>query len=324
MVNFPAPIGGTVLPSDFAPSILFAVLYGLLLPLFTYRMYARRSRTLVLLGSGFLLIERIVFYGLRASQAHNDSKRFSGSLVTYMQVSYGLSYINIANDSIAYIRCLLVNPTFGSDNYKDSPAGHTKGGVCKPPPEGTPDQPRLRSWFRRLTGLLRVIFLASIIPAIVANTHYSNIFGNQSKADQTASLRYASAAVALAMCFVLIGIIAWSVFKYPARSVSRRSAGIASLIIALMMVIAIYRLAVMHVRTTSLAEPTPLDTPAGKAEFYVFHVLPEWSVLCLLYMINVRKTFSTGFAGDWRARDKKEEADEEMKNLAGNKNPQEG
>ncbi|KAF9568237.1 hypothetical protein CPC08DRAFT_702662 [Agrocybe pediades] len=314
MVNFPAPIGGTVLPSDFAPSILFAVLYGLLLPLVVYRMSARRSRTLLLIGSGLLLIERIVFYALRASQARSDSLRFSNGLVKYMQTSYGVSYIGIASDSIAYVRCLLVNPTFGSENYEESPAGHTKGGVCKPPPAGTPDQPKLRNLFRRLTDLLRYIFLASLIIAIVANSNYTAIFNDQVKADRTASLRYASAALAVAMFFVVIGIITWSVFTYPARSVSRRSAAVAILIILLMAVIAIYRLAVMHIKTTSLTEPNQLDTPAGKAEFYVFHVVPEWIALCLLYAINVRKTFSTGLGGDWRAVDKsKEAADGEKK-----------
>ena len=49
MVNFPALIGGTSLPPDFAPSILFVVLYGLLVLLMVYRMFDRRSRT-VLLG----------------------------------------------------------------------------------------------------------------------------------------------------------------------------------------------------------------------------------------------------------------------------------
>src|ERR1700734_386912 len=30
--RFPSPIGGVAFPSDFAPSIIFAVMYGLLLP----------------------------------------------------------------------------------------------------------------------------------------------------------------------------------------------------------------------------------------------------------------------------------------------------
>lgn len=58
VVWFPAPIGGKIDDADFAPSILFAVLYGLLIPLVAYRMLHRRSRTLLLLGSAIFAIER--------------------------------------------------------------------------------------------------------------------------------------------------------------------------------------------------------------------------------------------------------------------------
>ena len=58
MVNSPAPIGGTSLPSDFAPSVLFAVLYGLLVPLMAYRMFDRRSRFGLLFGTIIFSIER--------------------------------------------------------------------------------------------------------------------------------------------------------------------------------------------------------------------------------------------------------------------------
>ncbi|KAF4621027.1 hypothetical protein D9613_000242 [Agrocybe pediades] len=78
-----------------------------------------------------------------------------------------------------------------------------------------------------------------------------------------------------------------------------------------MAVIAIYRLAIIRIKTTSLAKLNQLDTLDGKAEFYVFHVLPEWTALCILYTGNIRKTFSTGFAGDWRYTDKKNQAEEE-------------
>jgi len=168
-----------------------------------------------------------------------------------------MGYINIANDSIAFIRCLFVNATFGSETYPNSPAGRTKGAVCLPPPENTPDQPKLRFWFRRLTDLLRYAFLASIVPSIIAHAHYSNVMDDQSKADNTAKLRcascleyvfspflkfdrYVSAGVALAMCVILLLVIAWTVIKFPARAVNRRSAALASLIIILMVSIIVF------------------------------------------------------------------------------------
>jgi len=60
MVDFPAPVGGTVYPSDLAPSILFAILYGLLLPLIVYRVLDRRSRSILLIGTIIFSVERCV------------------------------------------------------------------------------------------------------------------------------------------------------------------------------------------------------------------------------------------------------------------------
>ena len=60
MVLFPAPIGGTVLPDDFAPSVLFAVLYAILVPLMLHRVLGRRSRSLLLIGTIAFSVERHV------------------------------------------------------------------------------------------------------------------------------------------------------------------------------------------------------------------------------------------------------------------------
>lgn len=58
MVNFPTPMGGTALPADFAPSIVFAILYGLMVPLLVYRLFERRSRTILIIGSFTFSVER--------------------------------------------------------------------------------------------------------------------------------------------------------------------------------------------------------------------------------------------------------------------------
>lgn len=55
---FPTPVGGTLLPTDFAPSILFAVLYALLVPVMIYRAWDKRSRTTLLIGTAIFGIER--------------------------------------------------------------------------------------------------------------------------------------------------------------------------------------------------------------------------------------------------------------------------
>lgn len=73
-------------------------------------------------------------------------------------------------------------------------------------------------------------------------------------------------------------------------------------------VICLYRLAVMYNQTTSLTSlsPSSLNTPAAKATFYVFHMLPEWITVALLLGFNIREMFDTGPFGDWRAVDETE------------------
>ncbi len=139
--RFPTPVGGTPLPVDFAPSILFAVLYGILSPLLFFRLLDKRSRTVLLIGTAAFAIERsalhlsfanktliaiyvfyrIVIYSLRATQARNATKRLSPGLLTYQQISFGLGYIGIANDMVNIVRCLLVNTTFSLETYYQAP-----------------------------------------------------------------------------------------------------------------------------------------------------------------------------------------------------------
>lgn len=106
-----------------------------------------------------------------------------------MQVSFGMGFIGIASDLANLLRCLLVNPTYGSAMYFQSPAAATKGYAVEPPPEGMPDQPILRKNLRSCTGLLGLAFLASTVPGIIANSNYSDVLNNQANADKTARLR---------------------------------------------------------------------------------------------------------------------------------------
>lgn len=70
--------------------------------------------------------------------------------------------------------------------------------------------------------------------------------------------------------------------------------------------VGIYRLSVMRTETTSLSAPSPLNTPRSKAAFYIFHVLPEWLAILIIFGNNIRKIFGTGFFGDKRLWDETE------------------
>jgi hypothetical protein len=188
MVEFSAPVGGTALPVDFAPSILFAILYACLAPLMLYRMFDRRSRCILLIGTIAFSVERVVMFALRAVQARNEQHHFSKGLATYMQISFGLGFIGITGDAVKLTRCLLVNATYGPELYHESPAAASKGVIVPPPTADTPDQPRVRFWCRRVNDFLGFTFLAAnTVPAIIANSHYSRVFDSQKNADMTAT-----------------------------------------------------------------------------------------------------------------------------------------
>jgi len=141
---------------------------------------------------------------LRAIQAHNESKRYSKGLATYMQISFGMGFIGVANDFVNMIRCLLVNATYGPERYPECPAAWSKGGLLTPPAEGTHDLPKARFWARRFTDLLGPAFLAAIVPGIIANSHYSKVFDDQIHADKTAKNRFVYCFDSSSLCSVLV------------------------------------------------------------------------------------------------------------------------
>jgi hypothetical protein len=68
---------------------------------------------------------------------------------------------------------------------------------------------------------------------------------------------------------------------------------------------AIFRLAFMYHRTTSLTSTSPGsgNTSSEKATFYIFHMLSDWLAVALLLVPNIREIYKTGMWGDWKAID---------------------
>ena len=71
--RFPTPVGGTPLPVDFAPSIIFAVLYGIISPLLFFRLLDKRSRTVLLIGTAVFSIERSALHLSFKTKTNADS-----------------------------------------------------------------------------------------------------------------------------------------------------------------------------------------------------------------------------------------------------------
>ncbi|KAF9476866.1 hypothetical protein BDN70DRAFT_881858 [Pholiota conissans] len=304
MVNFPAPVGGTPFPIDFAPSLTFAVLYGALVPLMVYRMFNRRSRSILLLGTFLFSTERIVIFALRAVQSRNESHRLSPGLTTYMQISFAIGFIGIANNIVNLVRCLLVNATYGPSTYGQSAAAASKGGLMEPPPLGTPDYPKARQWIRRGAWITSSSFIGAFVLGLVALSNYNKTFNDQQQADTTDLLRFISTVAALVLTTVLVK--ATVLGKYFLPRICNRAVLVTLTMTTLICIIAIYRLTVMGQRTTSLEMVGPLDTTGAKAAFYIFHVLPEWLAALVLFGGNTRQTFGAGMFGDYRLRDETE------------------
>ena len=141
--EFPVSVGGVPYPLDFAPSILFAVLYGLMLPVVVFRMVHPRSRNGVLIGTTVFSIERyvvisfsllatsagieaqrlisippsVVSYSLRAHAAYSarTGGRISEGLETYFQTTYSGGFLSIGQDLMQLFRALLVSSTLGGN-----------------------------------------------------------------------------------------------------------------------------------------------------------------------------------------------------------------
>ena len=215
------------------------------------------------------LFTRVVIFSLRAVQAKNDSSRFSGGLVTYQQISFGMGFIGIASDAVRLVKCLLVNATYGPEKYSESPAAATKGGLVPPPTADTPDQPQARSLYRKASGLLGLAFLGSVVPGVIANSNYSNVLNSQTNADLTSStrlvvviiiiefdpkpttynFRIASTAVAVALSCIVVYMTSWGSLKLP--RISKRGVAIIGaiyfLIVGSAQILLVFQLLFYHV-----------------------------------------------------------------------------
>ncbi|KAM5543023.1 hypothetical protein V8D89_003407 [Ganoderma adspersum] len=113
--EFPAPVGGVPDSLDFAPSIVFVVLYALIAPIAIWRIVHPRSRNAVLIGTTFFSIERIILFSLRANMARDPVFRANEGVETYLQTSLSGGFIAIGQDLVNLFRALLVASTLGGD-----------------------------------------------------------------------------------------------------------------------------------------------------------------------------------------------------------------
>ena len=121
-----------------------------------------------------------------------------------------MGYVGIANDMVNILRCLLVNTTYGYDMYEQAPSAKDallvakdvesgqklRGQICwrrehftGQPSENDLDYPRRRSSFRTLTSIGTLLFIAAIVPGIVAHQHFGNVLNNSTNVNSIYRLR---------------------------------------------------------------------------------------------------------------------------------------
>jgi len=305
--RFPSPVGGVPLSQDFVPSIVFTVLYALLLPVFAYRLYKRESRTLALFRTMAFCIERVVVFSLRADRSRPSADHVSETLVKYMQVTWAGGFVGIGQDLVLILRAFLVKSTkirqkIPSYEYVLRPA-RLRFDHDSSTNEIPADNPRERFWVRRACDVANLATGAAHILSAVGGILYWKATHSRTEARLVQRLRYAGTALILLCLVSSISAMLWACMT---RRVARKPALYYVVIAFLLVIVSIYRLVIMRFQTLSLLSTAAgsLNSSESKATFYILHMAPEWIAVVLLLCINVRETFGTGLIGDWRATDR--------------------
>ncbi|QRV96529.1 hypothetical protein RhiJN_24547 [Ceratobasidium sp. AG-Ba] len=296
-------VGGIPVHADIAPSVVFAVMYALLLPNIINNFFIRKPRAWngIQISTVIFAVERIAWCIIRAVQGAHPDKRLSGGLMNYVQLTVGLGFI--LSEATKLLRCVIVKTTL-------------------PEKGASKDRPRARLWFRIFCTIFELAFMASSIPGGVAGAKYSAARTNQHLADKNMRL----------LNPVLVSHLAWR--SPPSSCASPLPDGflksIASVALSLphstsssSLPVPIYRLCVLHIRTDNVFDPL---SPSARAVSYIFHLLPEWLCVCVLLGTNVRARFDTGRWGDYELTDynrnkrlekAKREAEQEQQRMNG-------
>ncbi|THH00013.1 hypothetical protein EW026_g2447 [Hermanssonia centrifuga] len=302
--TFPAPIGGVPAQIDFAPSILFVILYAFLSILAIYRLARSSSRSLVLAGTVAFVVERIIIYSLRASEAHSHSQNESHSITQYWQTTFLIGYISILGSCVSSLQCVLVDTTLpqkptqtdGEAGKAISSVGQSENSSATSSSENDiEDDPKARTFYRRLCAVLAVLSWNPILLGVVAGVIYTGGEAYAAAATVAQALRYASIILAFVQISAVQLLSIWAYLCIP--KIRRSAVLLIGAVISLLLVITIYHLAIMTLHTTSLYSG-PLNGTGSKALFYVFQAAPEWLASLVLFAVNVREICGTGAWGD--------------------------
>jgi len=246
---------GLPMHADLAPSIVFLVLYLVLLPIFAWRFISRSSRTMVLLRPAIFVVVRLITYVLRAVIADGH---YSLGLIITETLLLSIGFI---------LLCLPLVELFGRTAEQYIPGGEKK------------------HWLASVGRLLRLCLLTCIILAVVVSALTDSAVHDPkgSAASTQHSLRIAINAIILAVVGLLILALVRLRASYGS-TMNPRTTGFLFVLSVLLGIIAAFRLAQAETATTSTAN-------TSKALFYILFALPEWLAAAMFFAVNIVELF---------------------------------
>ncbi|PCH41915.1 hypothetical protein WOLCODRAFT_49096, partial [Wolfiporia cocos MD-104 SS10] len=301
----PSPIGGIPFAIDFAPSILFAVLHGLLAPAILNRWIRRKSRYTSLTGSMFLCLHRIIELAIRALQAHSTKSRVNPMFIVILQTAYTMG-------SIAYGAGLYTQSLYGfnvqslTDHEKsdaqslrsmyEGDTRHSREAVEEVDSLDSDEKSGHTAWrerlYRRLFYAARIHYHVLNAMAAASGTLYIIAMGHDNPANNYSQHRYVSCAGALLLLQATNAAAIFGYMRFP--GIPRASALFLSYMACLLSIPTVYRLLTMTNMTMDILSTAPgtLNTPLAKAAFYVFFIAPDWICAVCLMSVYVHEMLS--------------------------------
>ncbi|KZO95608.1 hypothetical protein CALVIDRAFT_564653 [Calocera viscosa TUFC12733] len=276
LTSIPAISGGIPDSSDFAPSILFTVLYVLLFPLIIYRAFQYTTPWTLIFASVRLALFasiRIATFILRAIEAHQTQEGIpSPQIIPFVveQIFLGIGFIVLATNLVSLVR----------SHLSREDVARTQGEIA------------LAQRFGFVGTIMILGLLASIVLGIIAGSEYSGAISDPSVAARTKTERLISSILTLVAMGLAALLSAHMLLQHP--SLPRTSSAYLLGLACLILVIPAYRISTL----ASSTNPTvaQLLSTQTKAEFWVLQVTVEWVSLVLLSAVDIRIWFGAGGA----------------------------
>jgi len=248
-VNF---TGGFPTSKDFAPSIVFLVLYAITTPILIWRLVRRQDRTVVLIRPTIFVGMRFAMLIIRAIEAKQNKFVLGLLIAELVLVSIGFLF--------------LIDPVIQL----------WKRHVGSVMPKN--QQPQ---WVQKLALVLLLALLAAIGTAAAGGGLTSQAFDSQAGINKVKSLREASYCISLAVVVILLFAIVSTHYRFGLDS--RRTLYI--LIPGLsLLIVAVYRVA-------QVFSTNPNSAARQLATFWVLQIFFEFVAFCSLIAISIPTWF---------------------------------